>query len=356
MSPLPVASGIAMAQALPFEGSPTGAPGSLAGAPAPYQAPSRSLTPVLDLGPWLDRSDKAGVARSFDRICREIGFFYLQGHGVTAGEMAALLQQTERFFSLPDACKRALAVDARRRGYEPFGLQSLDASAPADIKESLLIGPGQAEDHPYVQAGLANYGPNRWPDEQQLAGFRSTCEAWFVRLMALGRELMAVFATVAGLPEDHFDPLLVDPMVTLRLIHYPPQPDPVINRQIGCGAHTDWGALTLLLQDATGGLEVQDQSGEWLFADPLPGALVVNIGDMMPVWTNGAYYSNPHRVRNRHPERHRYSAPFFIDPNYHARVACLDAFRQGGAAPRFPPRTVGEHIDQMYARSYGQAS
>lgn len=320
-----------------------------------YAEPRRSLTPVLDIGPWLNGQDKAGVAREFDRICRDIGFFYLVGHGIAPQRMADMLALAARFFALPEEEKRRYTVGANRRGYEPFGLQTLDFDAPPDIKESLLIGGNQSPDHPYVREGLANYSPNRWPDDQDIPGFQRACAAYYTDMLALGRELMAIFATVAGLAEDYFDPMLAEPMATLRLIHYPPQPGAVQNNQIGCGAHTDWGAVTLLLQDDTGGLEVQDASGEWLYADPLPGAYVVNIGDMMPVWTNGAYFSNPHRVRNKHPERDRYSLPFFIDPDYHAQVACLDAFRLPEETPRLAPRSVGEHIDLMYATSYGKA-
>ncbi|PKU21528.1 isopenicillin N synthase family dioxygenase [Telmatospirillum siberiense] len=321
-----------------------------------YHAPKRGLTPVLDITDWRNGRDKAAVAREFDRICRTIGFFYLTGHGIPAAAMAGMLEQTARFFALDDAIKRTLLVDWRRRGYEPFGLQSLDAAAPPDIKESLLLGLDQPDDHPYVKRGLANYGPNLWPAEEHLPGFRAFCEDYFSRVYTVGRSLMAIFASVAGLPEDHFEPILVDPMATLRLIHYPPQPGAVVDNQIGCGTHTDWGAVTLLLQDETGGLEVRDKNGEWLYANPLPGAYVVNIGDMMPVWTNGAYHSNAHRVRNADPGRHRYSVPLFIDPDYDALVSCLDAFLPAGETPKIPARTVGEHIDLMYAISYGQAS
>ncbi|GAB2181698.1 oxidoreductase [Denitratisoma sp. agr-D3] len=321
-----------------------------------YVAPRRALTPVLDIAPWRDGSDKAGVAQAFDRICREIGFFYLVGHGIPPARMAQMLHQAKRFFDLDEAVKRRYTIGDQRRGYEPFGLQSLDFDAPPDIKESLLVGIGQDESHPYVQRGLANYGPNKMPEEALLPGFADFCLAYLHDMLDLGKTLMAIFATVADLPEDYFDPMLVDPMVTLRLIHYPPQPGPVVDNQIGCGTHTDWGAVTLLLQDDAGGLEVQAASGEWLYAEPLPGAYVVNVGDMMPVWTNGAYHSNPHRVRNRNPKRDRYSVPFFIDPNYFARVSCLDAFRVPGQEPRLAPRTVGEHIDLMYATSYGKAA
>ncbi|MDR3436183.1 2OG-Fe(II) oxygenase family protein [Telmatospirillum sp.] len=318
-----------------------------------YHQPQRALTPILDIADWRTGADKAAVARDFDRICREIGFFYLTGHGISPATMQSMLEQSARFFALDESIKRSLHVDWRRRGYEPFGLQSLDATVPPDIKESLLIGLDQPDDHPYVRRRLANYGRNNWPSEEQLPGFRSFCEDYFSQVYGVGRTLMAIFATVAGLPEDHFEPILVDPMATLRLIHYPPQPGAVVDNQIGCGTHTDWGAVTLLLQDDTGGLEVEDSSGEWLYANPLPGAYVVNIGDMMPVWTNGAYHSNPHRVRNADPHRHRYSVPLFIDPDYDAKVSCLDAFLPLDGTPALPPRTVGEHIDLMYAISYG---
>ncbi|WP_028312997.1 isopenicillin N synthase family dioxygenase [Derxia gummosa] len=319
-----------------------------------YVPPVRALAPVLDIARWRDGSDKPGVAREFDRICREIGFFYLTGHGMAPARMAGILREAERFFVLPLEAKQALHVAANRRGYEPMGLQSLDFDAPPDLKESMLIGRGNPPDHPYVLAGLANYGANQWPDEAALPGFRAFCEGYFAEAAEISRMLMAIFATVAGLPEDHFEPMLREPMATLRMIHYPPQPGAVVGNRIGCGAHTDWGAITLLVQDDTGGLEVQAASGEWLYAEPLPGAFVVNVGDMMPVWTDGAYHSNPHRVRNRSPERHRYSVPFFMDLDYFARVERLPAFAAPGSEARHAPRTAGEHLDLMYRLSYGE--
>lgn len=321
----------------------------------PYVPPTRALTPVLDIAPWLDGSDKAGVARRFDAICREIGFFYLVGHGMPEEYMHGVLAQARALFELDDATKREMLVGPTRRGYEPMQFQSLDFDAPPDLKESFLIGHGTPPDHPYVMAGLPNYGPNVWPDDAMLPGFRAFCEDYFGRARHIAGALMSMFATLAGLPEDHFEPVLRDPMATLRMIHYPPQPGEVVANQIGCGAHTDWGAVTILMQDDTGGLEVQAASGEWLYADPLPGAFVVNIGDMMPIWTGGAYHSNPHRVRNRSPERHRYSVPFFMDLDYHARVECLDAFRPADDRPLPAPRTAGEHLDLMYRKSYGLA-
>jgi isopenicillin N synthase-like dioxygenase len=316
-----------------------------------YIAPQRSLTPVLDISPWRDGSDKVGVAHRFDRICREIGFFYLVGHGVPQVQMDRALQEARRFFDMPDAYKRSLGVNAARRGYEPLGAQALDVESPPDIKESLLMGAPMADDHPLVRARLPNYGGNVWPDELSLPGFRSGCEAYRRAVSDLSETLMAIFAVAAGMDERYFADLLIDPMASLRFLHYPPQPARARDNQIGCGAHTDWGTFTILLQDDTGGLEVQAASGEWLLAEPMHGAFVVNLGDMMPVWTNGAYHSNAHRVLNRSPDGHRYSVPFFQDLNYYARIECLPKFRPQDGCPVIPARTAGEHFELMYRKT-----
>lgn len=318
-----------------------------------YVAPRRALSPVLDLSAWLDGSGRAVVAREFDRIAREIGFFYLVGHGVPEAQTRGILGQAERFFAQPMAAKRELLVTPQRRGYEPLALQALDVESPPDLKEGFLVGEGLPADDPHVLAGLPNYGANRWPEQGALPGFTAACQGYFQAAKGVATTLMEVFAMVAGLPEGHFAPMWARSMSSLRLLHYPPQPAQAEDNQIGCGSHTDWGAVTVLLQDEIGGLEVQAASGEWLYADPMPGAFIVNLGDMMPVWTNGAYHSNPHRVRNRSGARHRYSVPFFLDPDYHAEVACLDAFRPPGEAPRLAPRTAGAHLDLMYQLTYG---
>lgn len=320
-----------------------------------YSEPSRALRPTLDIGPWLDGSDKPGVARELDRICREIGFFYLVGHGISADDMQGVLAQAQRFFAQTDAAKQQLAANAARRGYEAMGSQALDLDSPPDLKEAYQVGLELPSTHPLVQAGLPNYGANRWPDASELPGFRVACEQYLQQVLSVSEALMSIFALAAGEPEDRFHAALVNPMATLRMLHYPPQAQ-ILNNQIGCGAHTDWGSFTLLLQDDTGGLEVQAADGEWLHADPLPGALVVNLGDMMPVWTDGAYHSNSHRVRNRSPERHRYSIPFFQDLNYHTRIGCLPAFRKADDATELPTRTAGEHFELMYRLTHEAAT
>lgn len=140
-------------------------------------------------------------------------------------------------------------------------------------------------------------------------------------------------------------------MMTLRLLHYPParpeEPD-----EMGAGAHTDFGGLTILLQDDNGGLQVRDPHGKgWIEAPPIPGAYVVNLGDMIARWTNDRYVSTLHRVINRSGNE-RYSIPFFYTGNPDTMVECLPTCLAEGETPKYPPVTTLEHLRAMYARTY----
>jgi isopenicillin N synthase-like dioxygenase len=141
------------------------------------------------------------------------------------------------------------------------------------------------------------------------------------------------------------------PTCTTRLLHYPPQPAQALPGQIGCGAHTDWGALTLLTQDDAGGLQVRSQ-GRWLDVPPLPGAYVVNVGDMMQRWTNDRWTSTLHRVINRHGARDRWSIAYFFDLDAEASYRAAAQLCQLTANPaRHDPVTAGEHLAEMYRRT-----
>jgi isopenicillin N synthase-like dioxygenase len=145
-------------------------------------------------------------------------------------------------------------------------------------------------------------------------------------------------------------------MQTLRLIHYPPQPAVAAFNQLGAGAHTDWGGVTLLAQDDIGGLEVKNVADDWIAAIPVPGTFVVNLGDLMARWTNGLYRSNMHRVKNNNASgRDRYSVPFFYSPDPKARIECLPTCFDAGHPPQFEACTASEHLLEMFRRSYGYA-
>lgn len=285
-------------------------------------------------------------AAEIGAACATAGFFLLTGHGIAAERIEAQLAWTRRFFDLPLPEKEALTFGVGRRGYEGLGAQTLDAAAPPDRKESYYCGIDWPADHPYLLAGLDSYGRNRWP--ARLPGFAEATAGYIALQIELALEVMRLLALSLALDEDYFTPLFHEPIASLRLVRYPAQaPD---QPGFGAGAHTDWGAITLLAQDESGGLEVLNPAGRWIPVPPVTGAFVVNMGDMIPRWTGGRYRSNPHRVINR-SGRQRHSMPFFLSPNFHARIEALP-----GCEAIAAPCTAGEHITEMARKTYGFAA
>ncbi len=304
--------------------------------------------PQIDFSPARD-GDPAGrrrLAAEIGAACASTGFFLLTGHGLAPAAIAAQFGWTKRFFDLPPAEKQALRFGPERRGYEGLGAQTLDATAAPDRKEAYYCGIDWPADHPYVVAGLDSYGRNRWPT--QLPGFAEATAGYIAIQIDLALEVMRLIALSLDLAEEHFTPLFHEPIASLRLIRYPAQaPD---EAGFGAGAHTDWGAVTLLAQDDAGGLEVLNPAGRWIPVPPVPDAFVVNMGDLIPRWTGGRYRSIPHRVINR-SGRQRHSMPFFLSPNFHARIEALP-----GCAEIAPACTAGEHITEMARKTYGRAA
>jgi isopenicillin N synthase-like dioxygenase len=202
-----------------------------------------------------------------------------------------------------------------------------------------------------VVAGLPFRGVNLWP--AGIDGFRPTLLAYFDAVWMLGRNLHRAFAVDLGLAPDFFETKLDRPMATLRLLHYPPRPAALAEGQLGAGAHTDYGNLTLLATDEVGGLEVRrrDGVGGWIPAPVVPDAFVCNIGDCLMRWTNDTYVSTPHRVVSP-AGRERYSVAFFLDPNPDALVACLDSCAGPDRPARYPPVTAADYLRQRLDATY----
>ncbi len=312
--------------------------------------------PVVDLADALAPGSPGGrtVAPAIRSACETAGFFYVVGHGVPAAQVATMFELARALFELPQAQKDELSLhrSPAMRGYEAIGSQTLDAASLPDLKESFYCGLDYAVDHPYVRRGYQSYGCNQWP--AALPALQPACEAYVGAMCALSRRLMQLVALALGEPESTFDHAHANPMVTLRLLRYPPHPEGADERLWGAGAHTDWGAVTVLAQDGHGGLEVQLPDGAWIAAPPIEGSFVVNLGDMMPRWTNGRFRSNPHRVRNvASGGRPRFSIPFFYNPDYLTRVEPLPGCVDAAHPPRFAPCTVGEHLHERYLTTYG---
>ena len=309
--------------------------------------------PIIDLGGLTSPSpgDRQAVASELRSACVKNGFFYATNSGIAAAETTAVLDAAARFFALPDAVKLTVAKDNSPcgRGYERMGAQRLEAGAQFDRKEGFVLGTDLPADDWRVIAGWPQHGSNQWP--MAMPEWRTTLEGYHSKLVALAGTIMRGLALSLDVAEDYFADCARESIATLRLLHYPPQPRNAGADARGAGAHTDWGAITILLQDGVGGLQVHDGGDHWIDAPPIPGTFIINLGDLVPRWTNGRYRSTMHRVINR-SGRERYSAAFFFDGrgDYVSDVVptCIAA----GEIPKFAPLSVNEHLAEMFRTTH----
>lgn len=333
--------------------------------PSPLQPPSTTPTPT-------PTPAQQTTARALHAACTTHGFFYLTGHGIPATLTADILSLARTFFlTVPPAQK---ALIARRdppagdgaRGYQVVGEnvtlgrrdwhEGVDWYRPVfgegEGKEKEKKGGGKQEGR--EKEGGYDYlqGPNLWPHDPPT--FRAVYEEYVERMLDLGTAVVRAMGLALALDDPEcFVRETRRSFWVMRAIGYPPLPAPAaavpasssppsrpadahtkadadadadtdpLEGGISCGAHTDYGCLTLLLADETrGALQVQTQAGGWIDADPVPGAFVVNVGDMMERWTNGVWRSTRHRVVHR-GEGYRVSVPFFFEPDWEARVRPL---------------------------------
>ncbi|KIW70614.1 hypothetical protein PV04_02868 [Phialophora macrospora] len=301
--------------------------------------------PTVDLKAYLADPNSAEAEDIVTQIrvaCTTSGFFLITGHGIPESLQGRVLAAAKAVFALPDDEKRKLSGKPGR-GYEIIGTQVLEAGKKPDLKEGYFIGreiPGNKP--PYRPFQEPNLWPPHIPEEQ----FRQPLIEYHRALSELSFHLMRILA--GGLRDFDttvFEEFCRDPIASLRLLHYPPHPDHEDPALVGAGAHTDFGAITLLLQDGHSGLQVLNQfTKEWIDVPPREHAYVINVGDMLEAWTSGAYKSNVHRVINT-SGTDRYSVPFFLDGNADCVISPLD----GSNGKAF---TVEEHMLSRYAESY----
>jgi isopenicillin N synthase-like dioxygenase len=283
-------------------------------------AASTSL-PVIDLAVLAAKAAAAqAVTAQIRDACRTSGFFYIVGHGVPEPLQTRLEQLSRQFFAQDLETKLAIRM-ARGgrawRGYFRVG-DELTRGKP-DQKEGLYFGAELPDDHPRVAAGTPLHGRNLFPD---IPGFREVVLAYLDAMTGVGHRVLEGIALSLGLePAYFFDRYTRNPLVLFRIFSYPP-PASAPEDSWGVGEHTDYGLLTILKQDDTGGLQVKSPSG-WIDAPPIPNSFVCNLGDMLDRMTGGFYRSTPHRVRNR-SGRARLSFPFFFDPDFDAEVRLID--------------------------------
>jgi len=305
--------------------------------------------PVIDLSP-LFAGDVAPVAAAIHAAATEIGFFYVSGHGIAPDTIDAAFATTRAFFALPPATKQRVAIDTDQRGWMGPGMSRLAGAKAADRKEVFFWGREVAPDDPDL--GRPMVAPNRWPDAD-FPALRRDVTPYYAAVCGVGAALLRALAVSLGGPEDAFAPHYTRPLARGQLVHYPPaEAEDAAAERYGVAPHTDFGVLTLLLQDDSGGLQVRRRDGAWIDAPPIPGTLVCNIGDLLQRWSNDRFVSTVHRVVNRAPGA-RHSIPVFYDPNTDADVDPR-LFLSPGEEARHAPITPGEHIAGRNRQSFSQ--
>jgi isopenicillin N synthase-like dioxygenase len=301
--------------------------------------------PVIDISMLAEGGDAAtrDVAAQMLAAAEGTGFFYVSGHGVPQALIDEVFAVSRQFFTSTPAAKRAVTVNPWHRGFIQPGEAKMYAGSRPDLKESFIWGLDRAS----MLAAPDEHGipPNQWPDF--LPQMQPVLNRYFEAVNEVGWRLLRVFAVSLGIAPDAFVQRITNPTSRGSIIYYPPQEPGSADDQFGVAPHTDWGCLTLLYQDQTGGLEVRGRAAEWVSAVPIPGTYVVNVGDLLARWTNDRFRSTPHRVINR-SGRERLSCAVFIDPDRDTVIAPVTA----GEEPHYPPVTCGDYVQSRFDAAF----
>ncbi|KAJ7973798.1 2-oxoglutarate (2OG) and Fe(II)-dependent oxygenase superfamily protein [Quillaja saponaria] len=286
------------------------------------------------------------------QACLDSGFFYVVNHGISQEFMDEVFSQSKRLFKLPLSQKMKLLRNEKHRGYTPVLDELLDPEnqVHGDYKEGYYIGVEVAGDDPEAQKPF--YGPNVWPAEDFLPGWRETMEKFHRETIKVGKAVARIIALALDLDVDFFDKpeMLGEAIATLRLLHYAGQISNPSQGIYGAGAHSDFGLITLLATDDVLGLQIcRDKDAKpqtWEYVAPLKGSFIVNLGDMLERWSNGVFKSTLHRVLGN--EQDRYSIAYFLEPSHDCLVECLPTCKSETNPPKFPPIVCRDYMNQRY--------
>jgi len=314
--------------------------------------------PVIDISSLQssNRDDWSECIQAIDLACRDKGFFYITNHGIPAEQFTIMQQTAAKFFALSETEKQKISIEHSQlhRGWGHVHAEHLDPNGPKDFKEFFNMALDLPLCHPQVNKCPALYGPNQYPDS---AEFIQNMQQYYSLVMAVGMNVLKAMALALKLEEDFFSRNFNTHISVLRLLHYPVIKDQEKVDTQGAGAHTDYGCITLLYQDQSGGLQVQNADGEWIDATPIENSFVVNIGDLMQHWTSGVYHSTSHRVvspqskNSSNSNQPRFSMPFFVEPDFNTPVYPLKQF-EDSTNQQYAETTAGEWVLSKFAATY----
>ena len=305
-----------------------------------------TVIPVIDITPLRDGSDAITVAKALHAASQGMGFIYIKGHGIQEAAIKAARTSALAFFHHSTSDKSAVTVSTKHRGWLGRGGAVMADGAKSDLKESFIWGGEDddgytAEDHPLR-------GQNQWP--AFVPELQSHAMDYFRQVHEVALHLMRGFALGLDLEEEYFLRSNAAPLSRASFVYYPRQSEDLGAAQYGVGPHTDFGVLTVLCQDAVGGLQVEDISGKWIEAPPIEGSLVINVGDLLSRWTDGIYRSTRHRVINS-SGRDRLSLVLAYDPDPDTIIDARDIFGPEHKATE-EPITCGDYLIWRFEKAF----
>lgn len=310
-------------------------------------APVSDRIPVLDVGPYLagESGARERLGHDMARTAADTGFVVIVNHGIPQSLIDGCFAAASSFFDRDEAFKMALKVGMLNIGYLPYGAQivktsKINVNTQPNLSESFYIVNDLTADDPRIVAGDPLYGLNRWPSD--MPEFKAATMAYIGAMTPLADKMVSAMATGMGLPPDYFTEAFTDePTRTLRLIRYPKH-DGAADNQFGFAPHIDTNFLTLLAQSALPGLEVRTMEGEWIRPAPIPGAFVVNTGEMLTRYSNDRFIATPHRVINDNNAL-RHAIPFFYGPGLNAVIKPVPTCVSADNPAKYEPLLYADH-------------
>ncbi|KAN0130621.1 hypothetical protein V8E53_011514 [Lactarius tabidus] len=313
--------------------------------------------PVIDLkgATSTDPVARRDIADQIRDASINVGFFYVKGHGIPASAISSALSAAQSFFTLPDSVKMKLDIHKSQnfKGYTALLGENTNPENRGDLHEGFDLGweePGTGAVRPSKEDG-SMAGENIWPDDTLLPGFRQAVLGYYHAAIRLGQYLFPLFALALDLPEDFFSDKITKPAAIMRLLYYPPQTGVIDDRTIGIGAHTEYCFTILWQQDEISALQVLNTAGKWVNAVPIPGALVVNLGDQFARWTNDVFKSTVHRAVNRSGVA-RYSIPLFFGTDYNVPLQAIPSCVSDEFPSKYEVVTAGDYVKSRLEATY----